>query len=1020
LPKVPVVSTISVIPTYTNAGKSCAGAALSFTVTVLPLITISPVNNEVVCSGSTIPALTPVHDAGIFPGSSVAYGWTVSGTGISLVNGSGTAVPAFTTLNPGSTDLVATITLTPKYTFGARTCDGTPVSYTITVKPSTPSASGGPDTSICAAATYTMQASATSGTSGLWTQLGANIVTITSPASGNTTITGLQTGNTYQFVWTVTGFASCPSTKDTVVITVTEPLINKIDTTTRNICSGQFVTITGQGPSGGNGTYIYQWQVSTDGISWGNIVGQTGANLTISPATSVYVRRVVTSLPCITFSEPAHILVQPPISNNVISATQAICINTIPSLIAGSTPAGANGAYTYLWQVSTDGGVTWTTIPGATSIDYQPGVLSASTRYRRLVQSGLCNGPQSNTSNVVIITVNPDAKALFTSTKDTSCAPFVLNPSIVVLQTFPLQNSSYDWYANNVFIGSGATFPGYTLVPAGSSVVIKLVANSPTGCKKDSMEHSFYTFVKPVPSFTVSDTVGCGPLTVLLNNTTPNTGNFIYQWSIGNAAPFSTLSQPGSITLQPNTTYGDSIYLIKLKVISICDTITVTKQVRVKSKPKAIFSPSQTIGCSPMTVIFTNSSLGLGNTYTWNFDDGSPVVTTTSNANVSHTFFTGVVDTFFIRLVAVNECGSDTLRFGVVVSPNAIHLVLTVNGNLQNGCAPHTVSFLNYSSGGASFSWNFGDGNFLNTTNNIDTVTHTYLLPGTYTATLFATNGCSDTSTTKSITVYPKPTAAFTQSAVVACKGETISFTNNSTGAGSYQWQFGDAGNSTLSAPTHIYTTAGTYTIKLTALSQNPQGGFCSDTAISTIQINNSQPGWFTASDTASNCAPLTVNFTNMNTPSVTATWDFGDGGTGTGNNITHTYTQAGTFTVTLVAVSPGGCTYTTVRTIKVLGPSGTLVYAGGYVCNNQPVSFQAIAANTNSFLWNFGDGNSITTTTNTVSHVYLNGGVYLPTVTLLNTGGCQVLLKGVDTIKVEKIKAGFTSVSQPFCGLPR
>ena len=143
-PKVPLGANITVTPTYTFNGVSCVGDATSFTITVLPKITLAPIKDEVVCTGSLVPEYTPVSDEGANNGSTVRYQWTVSGSGIDLVGGNGNKVPAYTTRNTGTADLVATITVTPQYIFGGKTCDGTPVSYTVTTKSATPNASAAP------------------------------------------------------------------------------------------------------------------------------------------------------------------------------------------------------------------------------------------------------------------------------------------------------------------------------------------------------------------------------------------------------------------------------------------------------------------------------------------------------------------------------------------------------------------------------------------------------------------------------------------------------------------------------------------------------------------------------------------------------------------------------------------------------------------------------------------------------------------------------------------------------------
>ena len=66
-----------------------------------------------------------------------------------------------------------------------------------------------------------------------------------------------------------------------------------------------------------------------------------------------------------------------------------------------------------------------------------------------------------------------------------------------------------------------------------------------------------------------------------------------------------------------------------------------------------------------------------------------------------------------------------------------------------------------------------------------------------------------------------EPGASFTVSSKLVSTNETVKFTNTSTDADHYQWEFGDGLTSTEVNPTHSYSKEGTYTVKLTAYSAN-------------------------------------------------------------------------------------------------------------------------------------------------------------------------------------------------------
>jgi hypothetical protein len=226
----------------------------------------------------------------------------------------------------------------------------------------------------------------------------------------------------------------------------------------------------------------------------------------------------------------------------------------------------------------------------------------------------LCTGPQSNISNVIDIIVNPNASAGFVAVRDTACPVFTLDKNIIKTME-SVNNKLYNWYGNGNYIGSGVNFPGYVLSNGGDSVSIKLVTTSMFGCRPDSIQHAFYTRYKPTADFTLSDTVGCGPLLVKVTNNTPNQKYFQYKWNFGTGQT-STAGNPGPIIFPANPNYGDTTYKVSLTVYSECDSMVVTKNVLVHSKVKAVFSPDNTFACSPSPVTFTNNSKGAID-FTW-------------------------------------------------------------------------------------------------------------------------------------------------------------------------------------------------------------------------------------------------------------------------------------------------------------------------------------------------------------------------------------------------------------------
>lgn len=165
--------------------------------------------------------------------------------------------------------------------------------------------------------------------------------------------------------------------------------------------------------------------------------------------------------------------------------------------------------------------------------------------------------------------------------------------------------------------------------------------------------------------------------------------------------------------------------------------------------------------------------------------------------------------------------------------------VANILTNTLSGCVPVTVSFTN-AIPSPTFMWYSGAGQ----TNSVNpNPSFTYTNPGTYTISLVvidpATCNVKD-STSTIINVLPGPNAAFTAS-YSPCSN-TVSLINNSTGtltSNPFMWNWGDgSATSTITAPSHTYTSAGLYTISLSATAANG----CTAAATQTVSVSNFSP----------------------------------------------------------------------------------------------------------------------------------------------------------------------------------
>lgn len=892
---------------------------------------------------------------------------------------------------------------------------------TITVKPRVTVSDAGADKDLCNVTQTGLSAStAAAGETARWTQSVRNITgaTLADATSATTTVSGLRPGNTYTFIWTMSN-GTCADTRDSIEVIVRPALTNTIHNADTTVCEGTLVSIPGNAPTGGNGIYTYQWQYSTDGTTWQNFgINSTAGSFSLVASNTIYIRRMVTSGPCVEYSPVKILTVKKGIGNNHIDADTTLCYNELSGAIRGSDPTDGGDAadYIYVWEESTDGGVTWVPVVGANSRNYDAGRLTQTTLYRRKVSTQMCFGELTSTSNIIAKTVNNDARAEFSVARNTGCAPFEINRNNIVVNPFYDRNSHFQWMVNGVSIGTSAEFPGYTVSEEDDSVTVKLFVTSTFGCKNDSLEAVFYSYPVPQPQFIVSEDNSCGPYNVRITNQSKKSPRITYTWDFGNGQTSALFDAP-DITYDISTLRRDTIYHIKLIATNECATEVATHNILVRAKPRAAFTPSQTRGCSPFTVDFNNNSLGERVTYTWYFADGSRDSVTTATGLMRHTYVTYVQDTFRVRLIAVNECGADTSFYNVIVTPNLVRLNMSVNGDERIGCTPLTVNFMNNTRGATSFRWDFGDGNVVSTTENIETVRHIYTQPGKYKITLIASNGCTDTTGYEAVESLVVPVVDFTPIPSEICVGDSLLFRNDSPSAltGS-AWNFGDGHTSSLPSPKHAYQAAGTFTATLVGTIVYEGGNVCSDRASYPIRVMAARPGMFTVSDTVGNCVPFTVTFTNISKPSALTRWNFGDGSTATGDVVSHTYTSNNTYLVTMSALHPEGCTFITSRNILIQGPEGNLAYDNGYICKDKPVRFEVFARRANRYEWVFGDGDTLVTASNVVFHTYKQSGIYIPSVQLLSDE-CGVWLYGDKQILVDYYQAGFNWAQQQSCG---
>jgi gliding motility-associated-like protein len=876
---------------------------------------------------------------------------------------------------------------------------------TITVAQPVTVANAGFDRLICLQDSIHLNANVAIVGNGVWNQISGNTVAINDVNNSSTFVAGIIAGN-YSFVWKISNNV-CSSSSDTINVVVRPSIINEIDTAAITVCNGQTTIVMNKTISGGNGNYTYQWQQSVDGINWIDIAHADSINNSFIPSSNIYVRRNVISAPCFSSSNSIFIQVQSSIANNIIGENQMVCKSVASDSLTGSLPTGGNGIYTYQWQKSIDS-TSWNNINNANNKNYNAGIIQQKTFYRRMVTSGYCKGNEQNTSKAVSIGLNPNATAAFSITKLQGCEPFNLDSNIIKT-TVSANNKNYTWLLNDSIISTQTYFPAISLGSYYNNISIKLITGSTFNCKADTALHNITVLHKATPSFYVSDTVGCGPLTVNLTNTTSNANAYSYQWNFGNGTT-STQINPSPVIYNYSVSGHDTTYTITLKAFNICDTVLFSKRITVKRKAKLDFTAIPLTSCSPLLVNFKNNSVGDSVQYKILFGDGTDSVIQ-SPSTFQHIYHSGNIASINAVLIAKNSCGIDSVTRLISILPNPS----IINIITDSGVCGKQIIIINKTKNANSFNWNFGDGSSLTTTSSVDTIKHSYTSFGNYTISVAIHNNCSDTVVYRNVELYKQPKTSFITSNNI-CVGDSVSLINKTDTATKYVWSFGDGNLSSQINPIHFYNAAGKYIVSLQSLIQYNYAT-CYDSTKLPINIIAQKQGYMQVSDTLGNCLPFTVTCINKDNSLANTRWIFGDGSIATGDTVKHSFTSNGNFTIKMIAASAGGCRFVDSANIRIASPTGNVQTHVGFSCINTPIAFNATINNTDSLKWNFGDGNSSTTSFNNIQHSYTKAGIYFVQAQLLNKYGCVYILPITDTIKIDATKADFNLQAEYECG---
>lgn len=520
---------------------------------------------------------------------------------------------------------------------------------------------------------------------------------------------------------------------------------------------------------------------------------------------------------------------------------------------------------------------------------------------------------------------------------------------------------------------SSVEAPSHTYASFGTYTVKLIVSN---GVSTDSLIRTNYVTIKPrlpIPTITYS----AGVLST--SSVAPS-----YQWYRNGTVISGATSSSYTLTL-------DGTYKLIITNSNGCPS-TSADYSYFPVHPNFTCSPTTICGSSTYTV-FNNTSTN-ASTYSIYWGDGNVTNYNGSGAPL-HTYSSAGVYT--VKLRACNASGScDSLIRINYITINSVPSVpvITLSGTQLSTA---TVA--------SSYQW-YRNGTLISgATSNYYNAT----LDGTYK--VVASNGTC-TATSANFSYFPVH-INFTASPLSSCLGTPVNFSNTTTNATSYLWDFGDGSTSSVTSPSHTYSAGGTYTVKLKAC--NTLG--CDSLLRTSYIVINGAP-YVTNALTSNFCAgtpvsiPLTssVSGTSFNWTSsgsgITGS-SFSGSGTLINELLTLTSTTPGTITYH-VTPNAGGCAGTASDIVVTLNPSPVITSTDNiFRCSNVPLNFAVSSNIPSSYSWIASD--NLNTTGESIS--FQSGDTLSDMISNL-TGTDQIVAY---TIIPTAIGSGCTGSSQLF-----
>ncbi|MEI7897761.1 MAG: T9SS type A sorting domain-containing protein [bacterium] len=774
----------------------------------------------------------------------------------------------------------------------------------VTVDPASDGGSVTGGTTVCSSSNSTLLTLGThTGVVQRW-QYSTNGGSVWNDIAGATAVTYTASGvtATSQYHALVKSGTCDEASSSATTITVDPASIGGAVTGGTNVCTGTNSTMLTLGSHTGA---ALQWQQSTNGGgNWADISGATTATYTAGnlTATTMYHVVVQSGICAAATSSPATITVNPASVGGSVSGTTTVCTGGNSTVL---TLTGSMGSV-LKWQSSTNGGVDWIDIDGATTATYTAENLIATAQFRVVVQSGAC---ASANSGVAVITVDPYSVGGSVSGGTTVCSGS--NSTLLTLSSQTGTVTMWQWSVNGTDWTNitGATSTSYTASGLTATTQFRAVVKS-GACSQDYSSPETVT-VDPV---SVGGTITGGGITVCSGNNSTNltlTGNTgtVLQWQVStNGTDWTNISGATTTTYTSGNVSVTTHYRVTVQS-GVCSSVN-------SASTALTVDPSigGTITGGTTVCTGTNSTLLTLTTYSgtiqmWQFstDEGATWNNLAMFTTATYTATDLTTTTMYRVVVATGSCNAAYSTIATVtVSPATVGGAVAGDASVCRVVNSTILTLSGHTGTVQKWQWSLNGSTWYDVSGATGTTYTASALTATtmYHAVVKSGACASVESSSATVTVYERANSYIVVDEHIKCFGgnnghATVTAPGGTTGF-SYIWNNGQ----TTAAATGL--TAGNYSVTVT----DTHG--CNEISSTTI----TQPGAalvvsVTAQTNvlchgnATGAATVTATY---GTPGYTFIWSSGQ------SSAAITGLVAGSYTVTVTDAH--GCTTSTAATI--------------------------------------------------------------------------------------------------------